>query len=228
MVDGFAALLKRHGIQLTKGQPGTHARLGRLDRYHGTIRRQLGEIFAVRTSHVWVDVLQDLVDNHNTSPSRALDAAGKGTAPIDVARSATKEEMLRTADNKRAGGVRRVVDAMKITSGTQVWLLTPLLTRTQVCEGAATWTPELYSVIERVGPNTFEDVPAGSLAADRQEGTGAEEGRPGGGQKGCGDAAHGEPQHLPCGEGCCIVNEGEALEVEAQSFLKALIGGRPC
>ena len=100
MVDGFAALLKRHGIQLTKGQPGTHARLGRLDRYHGTIRRQLGEIFAIRTSHVW----WTCVDNHNTSPSRALDAAGKGTAPIDVARSATKEEMLRTADNKRAGG----------------------------------------------------------------------------------------------------------------------------
>ena len=80
----FALLLKERGFSHEKGQPGTHARLGRLDRYHGVLRGQLGEIFALRDSHVWADVLQDLVDNHNTSPSRALKAAGPGLAPADI------------------------------------------------------------------------------------------------------------------------------------------------
>jgi hypothetical protein len=161
----FAALLKKRGIPQDKGQPGTHERLARLDRYHGKIRRQLGEIFTIRNSHVWIDVLQDLVDNHNKSPSRALDAAGKKTAPIDV--TPKKEEMLRTADNKRAAEVRRAVDKMNITPGTKVRLLTSRLRRAPkyVKGQEATWTPELYSVIERVGPNTFRvNVPAGEVS----------------------------------------------------------------
>jgi hypothetical protein len=167
MAGEFAALLKERGIPQDKGQPGTHERLARLDRYHGVLRRQLGEIFAIRNSHVWIDVLQDLVDNHNKSPSRALDAAGKNTAPIDVARSAKKEEMLRTADNKRAAEVRRSVDKMNIKPGTKVRLLTSRLKRAPkyVKGQEATYTPELYSVIERVGPNTFRvDVPAGEVS----------------------------------------------------------------
>ena len=162
MAGEFAALLKKGGIPHDKGQPGTHERLARLDRYHGKIRRQLGELFAIRNSHVWVDALQDLVYNHNTSPSRALDAAGKNTAPLDVARSAKKETLLRVADTKRAAEVRRAVDKMGIKPGTRVRLLTSRLKRAPkyVKGQEAVWTPELYSVVERAGPNTFRvDVP---------------------------------------------------------------------
>jgi hypothetical protein len=161
----FAALLKKRGIPQDKGQPGTHERLARLDRYHGVLRRQLGEIFAIRNSHVWIDVLQDLVDNHNKSPSRALDAAGKKTAPIEI--TPKKEQMLRTADNKRAAEVRRAVDKMDIKPGTQVRLLTSRLKRAPkyVKGQEATYTPELYPVIDRVGPNAFRvDVPAGEVS----------------------------------------------------------------
>ena len=165
MAGEFAALLKERGIPQDKGQPGTHERLARLDRYHGVLRRQLGEIFAIRNSHVWIDVLQDLVDNHNASPSRALDAAGKKTAPIDV--DDKKDTMLRTADSRRAAEVRRSVDKMNITPGTKVRLLTSRLKRAPkyVKGQEATWTPELYSVVERVGPNAFRvDVPAGEVS----------------------------------------------------------------
>ena len=136
-----------------------------LDRYHGKLRRQLGELFARRNSHVWIDVLQDLVDNHNASPSRALDAAGKKTAPMDV--TARREEKLRIADIKRAAQVRRTVDRMKITPGTRVRLLTSRLKRAPKFKKSqeAVWTPKLYSVVERVGPNTFQvDVPAGEVS----------------------------------------------------------------
>ena len=59
----FAALLKRRKIVQDVIQPNTHARLALLDRYHGTLRRQIGATFIARDSHVWVDVLQDIIDN---------------------------------------------------------------------------------------------------------------------------------------------------------------------
>ena len=161
----FAALLKARGITQDKGQPGTHERLARLDHYHGKLRRQLGEIFAQRNSHVWVDVLQDLADNHNSSPSRALDAAGKKTAPVEVTEA--KEAKIRLGDFKRATEVRRSVDKMGVVPGTQVRLLTSRLRLApkHVKGQEATWTPELYVVLERVGPNAFKvDVPAGEVS----------------------------------------------------------------
>ena len=110
-------------------------------------------------------MLQDLVDNHNASPSRALDAAGKNTAPMDV--TARREEKLRIADIKRAAQVRRTVNAMKITPGTRVRLLTSRLKRAPKFRKGqeAVWTPKLYSVVERVGPNAFQiDVPPGEVS----------------------------------------------------------------
>ena len=75
--------------------------------------------------------------------------------------------MLRTADGERAAEVRRSVDKMSIKPGTKVRLLTSRLKRAPkyVKGQQATWTPELYPVIERVGPNTFlVDVPAGEVS----------------------------------------------------------------
>ena len=155
----FAALLRSRGIKHEKGQPGTHARLGRLDRYHASLRRQIGEVFAARDSHVWIDVLQDLIENHNTSPSRALDAVARGTAPADVGPS--EEEVLRHADLQRAAQLRHDVDQMRITPGTKVRLLTSALKRAPrfVKGQEAVWSPDLYEIVERVGTNTFRIVP---------------------------------------------------------------------
>ena len=49
----FAALLEKSGITLERGQAGTHERLARLDRFHGTLRRMIGDLFALTNSHVW-------------------------------------------------------------------------------------------------------------------------------------------------------------------------------
>ena len=156
----FSALLLKRGIQLEKGQPGTHARLGRLDRYHGVLRGQIGQLFAARNSHVWADVLQDLVDNHNTSPSRALNAAGRGSSPADI--GPDEEEQLRAYDLSRAAALRRRVDSLGIEPGVKVRLLTSALKNAPkfVKNQEATWTPELYTVLGRAGANTFRiDVP---------------------------------------------------------------------
>jgi hypothetical protein len=161
----FAALLKKLGIPLEKGQPGTHARLGRLDRFHGVLRRKIGELFARRDSHLWVDALQDIIDNHNTSPSRALNAAGRGLAPAVIDQA--KENTLRLADLSRATAVRQRVDDQQIGPGTNVRLLTSKLKRApKYTKGQqATWTPELYSIIDRAGVNSYRiDVPDGEIS----------------------------------------------------------------
>ena len=156
----FSALLLKRGIQLEKGQPGTHARLGRLDRYHGVLRGQIGQLFAARNSHVWADTLQDLADNHNTIPSRALNAAGRGSAPADI--GPDEEELLRAYDLSRAAALRRRVDSLGIEAGVKVRLLTSALKNAPkfVKGQEATWTPELYTVLGRAGSNTFRiEVP---------------------------------------------------------------------
>jgi len=162
MAGEFAALLKARGIPHERGQPGTHSRLARLDRFHRSLRRKIGELFARRDSHIWVDVLQDIIDNHNTSPSRALNAAGKGLAPADI--NQAKENTLRIADLSRATAVRQRVDTQQIGPGTNVHLLTAHLKRApRFIKGQeATWTPELFTVIDRAGVNSYHiDVPVG-------------------------------------------------------------------
>ena len=158
----FADLLRRHKIKHEIIQPNTHARLARLDRYHGSLRRQIGATFIARNSHVWVDVLQDLVDNHNASPSRALDPIGRGTSPAEV--GPDEEDTMRMFDLSRAAALRERVDALGIKIGTQVRLLASAMKNARKFRKAqeATWTAETYSVIARAGVNSFSiDTPAG-------------------------------------------------------------------
>ena len=65
------------GSRTKKREQGTHERLARLDRFHGTLRRMISEHFALTRSHIWVDVIPALIANYNTRPNRGLVAAGK-------------------------------------------------------------------------------------------------------------------------------------------------------
>ena len=71
----------------------TNERLARLDRFHGTLRRMIGELFAVRGRHGWVDAFLELIHNYNTRLNLGLEAAERKLAPIDIGPS--KEAMLR-------------------------------------------------------------------------------------------------------------------------------------
>ncbi len=66
----FAALTKKLGIPLSKGEPGTHERLARLDRFHRSLRQMIGEVFALTDSNQWFKVLPELIANHNARPNR--------------------------------------------------------------------------------------------------------------------------------------------------------------
>ncbi|MFO0202631.1 MAG: hypothetical protein ACK528_05825, partial [Alphaproteobacteria bacterium] len=104
----FAALCEERVIPIEVTSAGTHERLSRLDRWVGTFRRMLGDLFDLTGGHVWFPHLQELVDNYNERPSRALIAAGPQTAPADV--GPQQDAALRRADMSRAAAVRTRTD----------------------------------------------------------------------------------------------------------------------
>ena len=163
----FAALMREQGIELEVGEPNTHYRLARTDRFHKTLRQRIGEHFERAGTHRWIDALPDIVVNYNGTPHRTLtELLGRPTAPVQV--TAAQERVIRQAEGVQASEVRERVDRLGIGPGTQVRLLT---SRTR--EGARdtyaksqrrVWTADLYTVLERNGPNSFVvDVPAGEV-----------------------------------------------------------------
>ena len=162
----FAALCAREGIPLARGEPGTHERLGRIDRFHGTLRTLIGQHFAATSSHKWYHVLPDLVENYNTRPHRTLtETFRRSTSPADV--TPRMEEALRTLDLRRVAALRERVDDVGLGEGTRVRLL---VSRQRGAKSSgmgkkkndAVWSSQIYSLIGRAGPNSFlVDVPPG-------------------------------------------------------------------
>ena len=158
----FAKLLAKFGIPHDHAEAETHSRLARIDRFHRTLRMMIGELFAERGSHVWYDVLPQLIANFNSRPSRALG----GLAPEDI--GPDEEDAIREADLERAQTVRASTDESGIEPGTRV-----RLQYSKTKAGAkdkfsksheVSWTPEIYEVVRPVGPNSFLiDVPPGEI-----------------------------------------------------------------
>jgi hypothetical protein len=163
----FAALMRERGIELEVGEPNTHYRLARTDRLHRTLRQRVGEHFERANTHRWITALPDIIGNYNSTPHRTLtELLGRPTAPSQV--TAVQERVIRQAESVQASEVRALVDRLGIDPGTQVRLL---ISRTR--EGGRdkhaksqrrVWTSELYSVLNRNGPNSYiVDVPAGEV-----------------------------------------------------------------
>ena len=154
----FSALCEDRGIEIDITEAGTHQRLSRVDRFHGTLRRMIGDLFDKTDSHVWYPHLQDITENYNSRPSLALVAAGKKLSPADIGER--EEKKLRAADMARAADVRMHIDTKNFPDGTLVRLLH---SRTKEGSKAAwskkahdmTFTREAYPILARAGPNSY-------------------------------------------------------------------------
>jgi hypothetical protein len=163
----FAKLLDEQDIEHDRVEAGTHAQLARLDRFHCTLRMMIGEIFSVRDSHVWYDVLPNLIDNYNARPSRSL-ALGKQLrrAPEDI--GPTEDAEIREHDLAQVKKLGESVDASGVGPGTRVRLQ---YSKTKAGDKDKfkkshenSWTTEIYTILKRTGPNSFRvDVPPGEI-----------------------------------------------------------------
>ena len=163
----FKDLLREREIGLEVSEANTHYRLARTDRFHRTLRQRIGEHFERDDTHRWIDVLPDIVLNYNSTPHRTLtELLGRPTAPSQV--TAAQERVIRQAEGVQASELRARVDRMGFVPGTQVRLLvsrTKEGTRDKHAKSQRrVWTAELYTVLDRNGPNSFiVDVPAGEV-----------------------------------------------------------------
>ena len=158
----FSKLLAEEGIEHEHAEAETHARLARLDRFHRTLRMMLGELFSVRDSHVWYNVLPQLIKNYNARPSRALG----GKAPADI--GPEEEAKVREADYERAMHAGLDVDKTDVGPGTRVRLQyskTKAGSKDRWAKSHEnTFTTEIYTLVHRAGPNSFVvDVPPGEI-----------------------------------------------------------------
>ena len=142
----FAKLLAKFNIPHEKAEAETHTRLARIDRFHRTLRMMIGELFAERGSHVWYDVLPQLIAKFNSRPSRALG----GLSPDDI--GPEEEEVIREADQDRARAVRADTDKSGVGPGSRVRLQyskTKAGGKDKFAKAhEVSWTSEIYEVLD--------------------------------------------------------------------------------
>ena len=163
----FRVLMRTRGIPLEIGEPYTHYRLARTDRFHRTLRKRLGEHFARDDTHQWVEALPAIVTNYNNTPHHTLSGLlGEPTAPNQV--TLAQEARIRLAEGQQVSDVQHLVDDLNIVPGVTKVRVPVSITKAGIKSGKAksqraVWS-KAFTVLSRNGPNSFVvDVPRGEV-----------------------------------------------------------------
>lgn len=163
----FRVLMRTRGIPLEIGEPYTHYRLARTDRFHRTLRKRLGEHFARDDTHQWVEALPAIVTNYNNTPHHTLsELLGQPTAPNQV--TLAQEARIRLAEGQQVSDVQHLVDDLNIVPGVTKVRVPVSITKAGIKSGKAksqraVWS-KAFTVLSRNGPNSFVvDVPRGEV-----------------------------------------------------------------
>ena len=163
----FRVLMRTRGIPLEVGEPYTHYRLARTDRFHRTLRKRLGEHFARDDTHQWVEALPAIVTNYNNTPHHTLsELLGEPTAPSQV--TLAQEARIRLAEGQQVSDVQHLVDDLNIVPGVTKVRVPVSITKAGIKSGKAksqraVWS-KAFTVLSRNGPNSFVvDVPRGEV-----------------------------------------------------------------
>ena len=154
----LATLLRAKKIEHIQLEAYTHERLARLDRFHGSLRMMIGELFAANNNNVWYPFFDSLMENYNTRRHESLSKAlFKSTSPASV--SASDEKFLQTQDAKKTAQIREQVPDW--SPGTNVRLRYSFTNKGAKEEVKAksndqSYTSEVYQVVKRAGPNSYE------------------------------------------------------------------------
>ena len=163
----FRVLMRTRGIPLEVGEPYTHYRLARTDRFHRTLRKRIGEHFARDDTHQWVEALPAIVTNYNNTPHHTLSGLlGEPTAPNQV--TLAQEARIRLAEGQQVSDVQHLVDDLNIVPGVTKVRVPVSITKAGIKSGKAksqraVWS-KAFTVLSRNGPNSFVvDVPRGEV-----------------------------------------------------------------
>jgi hypothetical protein len=82
-----------HNIERHLAEPEDHHKMGMIERFNRTLKERLSKYFTSKDSPVWYTVLDDVIENYNTTYHRSID-----TRPVDVT---PKIERQLVAENKK-------------------------------------------------------------------------------------------------------------------------------
>jgi len=154
----LATLLRAKKIEHIQLEAYTHERLARLDRFHGSLRMMIGELFAANNNNVWYPFFDSLMKNYNSRRHESLSKAlFRSASPASV--SASDEKFLQTQDAKKTAQIREQVPDW--SPGTNVRLRYSFTNKGAKEEVKAksndqSYTSEVYQVVKRAGPNSYE------------------------------------------------------------------------
>ena len=143
----FQDLMRTSGIQHQFSGAQNHAPLGRIDRFHLTLRTIFERWFLHTGKNNWVDSLPEIIKSYNKRVNRATGMAPADTTPKRI-------EQVRLEDKARAMRVANRVDKLALTPGTKVRHIT---NRVGFTKGSAPkWSSTVHEIQERLGVDTFK------------------------------------------------------------------------
>lgn len=129
----FSELMKKHNITHYTNQAGDHKHMGLIERSHRTLKGLLNRIMRANKSVIWVDFIDDAVDNYNNSFHRGIKTTPNKMTLDDV------KENHRMDVHK----TNRLLDEINIKEGDEVRIK---LTKKQFDKENQNWSTETYIV----------------------------------------------------------------------------------
>ncbi|XP_072028071.1 uncharacterized protein [Amphiura filiformis] len=143
----FQDLMKASNIQHQFSGAKNHAPLGRIDRFHLTLRTIFERWFLHTGKNNWVDSLPQIIESYNKRVNSAIGIAPANTTPDHI-------EQVRLEDKARAMRVANRVDKLNLTPGTDV---RHIVNRVGFTKGSAPkWSSTVHEIQERVGVDRFK------------------------------------------------------------------------
>jgi hypothetical protein len=143
----FRDMLAGYGVQPHLTEPKNHAPLGRIDRFHLTLRTILERWFLHTGKNNWVDSLPEIIKSYNARESRAIGMAPAKTTSKDI-------ERIRLEDKARAMRVAERVDKLQLLPGTSVRHIT---NKVGFIKGSAPkWSSTVHEIQSREGVDRFK------------------------------------------------------------------------
>jgi hypothetical protein len=149
-------LLEHYHIKVNVAAARTHQRLARVDRYHRTLREQIGRLMASRRDTRWADALPDLVSGYNNAVHRTL-----GMSPVAMNAAPRAAYKICKVDRKQARMVRKAVTKRAENDGLRpgMWVRVVLNRYSAFSKASdATWSATV-KLVQRIHNNAWEIDP---------------------------------------------------------------------
>jgi hypothetical protein len=143
----FQTMLRDRGVQHSTVQIGDHHALGVIDRAVLTLRRRIQKHFTARSTQNWVDVIQALISNINTSVNKGI-----GETPMDIWDG--KAEPRVDYDRLYSSGSAPPKRYTKFKVGDTVRIIkkSTIFSKKSQSKG---FTKNLYTIVEKSGTKFF-------------------------------------------------------------------------